>query len=130
MNRSILAIGAALGLVVTGYLLTSTAGAADAVQPAGTYGAIQVTSPAAKCFPTSGLNSRAGVLVTNLGPNTIYCGFDSSVTTATGTPVFTNEKFSIGISYRQGTTAGQVQICCITSVTQVSPADTRYMEAR
>lgn len=132
MNRPILAVAAVLGFSVAGYLATSPADAADAVDPAGTYGAVQVpASPVSPiCFPTTGLNSRAGVLVTNLGPNPIYCGFNSSVTTATGTPVFTNEKFGVGVSYRYGTTAGRVQICCITTVTQVSPADTRYMEAR
>lgn len=132
MNRPILAVAAALGLAVVGYLAISPADAADAVDPAWTYGAVQVTaSPVSPlCFPTTGLNSRAGILVTNLGPNTIYCGSDSSVTTATGTPVFTNEKFSVGISYRYGTTAGRVQVCCTTSALQVSPADTRWAQVR
>lgn len=128
MNRPILA-AAALGLAVVGYLAVSPADAADAVDPAWTYGAAQVNT-SATCFPATGMNSRAGLLITNLGPNTIYCGSDSSVTTATGTPVFTNEKFSVGISYRYGTTAGRVQACCITTVLQVSPADTRWAQVR
>lgn len=133
MNRGpILGIAAAVGLAVAGYMAMDSAEAADAVDPAGTYGAVQVTAAPAspRCFPTAGLNSRGGVLVANLGPNTIYCGFNSSVTTATGMPIATNEKLAIGISYRKGTSAGQVQICCISTVLQVSPADTRYMEAR
>jgi hypothetical protein len=63
---------------------------------------------------------RTRLLITNLGPNTIYLGPDNTVTTATGLPVPTGASVEL-----RGTINGTVFGIAATAL-QVTPADTRY----
>ena len=69
--------------------------------------------------------SRGPVLVSNLGPNTIYLGTSSAVTTATGFPVPTNTTVTM-------TFIGPADTLYARAATadQVSPADTRVLVGR
>jgi hypothetical protein len=72
-----------------------------------------------------GIAPRNGIGIMNLGPNDIFCGFTSTVTTLTGFPVKASGGY-LGLTLGQNGSRGQVY--CITSVLQVAPADTRWVE--
>lgn len=96
--------------------------------PEGHYGAVNVLQTATK-VPTT-CHNRNGWAAFNLGPNTIYCGFDNSVATTTGFPVLTNTPLSMDLVCAKGISAN-VDIWCIAATAdQSSPANTRYIEAR
>lgn len=90
-----------------------------------------LTGDAVQCGTTptlispSPLAGREGLGVYNNGPNTIYIG-GSAVTTAKGWPVPPGGFWSAAVSYNS-LSAG-VKVYCVTTVLQVSPADSRYQE--
>jgi hypothetical protein len=88
----------------------------------GTYGAVAVDVTATK-VPTAASGKRGAMLVFNNGPATIYCGWDSSVTTSTGMPIGPGASMPVDIGPGP-------QLYCITTVLQVSPANTRYIEVK
>jgi len=95
---------------------------------AASYGAVQV-NVTATAVPAAPMGARNSMALVNLGPNDLYCGWDVNVTSATGFLVAKNGgTLSVDIYYD-----GQKQkpkLYCLTSVLQVSPADTRYMEVK
>ena len=79
------------------------------------------TASATQILPANAASlQRDRVLITNLGPNTIYLGTDNTVTTANGLPVPTNATVDL-----RGAINGTVFGIAATAL-QVSPADTRY----
>lgn len=92
--------------------------------PNASYGAVAVqTTPTLIGAP---LNAREGVAAFNLGAATIYCGFDASVTTATGFPVPASGSLSLALGYNSSTSKKPVY--CVAAAAQTSPADTRWAE--
>ena len=94
----------------------------------GRYGATQCDVTATLLYANQ-TGSRNAVSIQNLGPNAIYIGFDSSVTTATGTQVpASGGSLSVDLRMRPD---GTPKIYCIAATAlQVSPNDTRWMEIR
>jgi hypothetical protein len=91
-----------------------------ASQGIGKQAAVQVNTVAT--LLTAGVTKdRKNITITNNGPNTIYIGFDNTVTTSTGTPIAAGSAFSADLG--SGTT-----VYAITTALQVSPADTRVLE--
>ncbi|MFH1010999.1 MAG: hypothetical protein V1784_07175 [bacterium] len=107
-------------------ILIASVSAQPYTAPRGRYGQVAVTAAAAIQIPML-LTARQGVLVQNLGPNAIFCGFDNAVTTANGISVAAN-----GGTY--STSAGwdgtNLTVWCRTTVLQVAPADTRWSEVK
>lgn len=96
--------------------------------PQGGYGKVAVLNTAtAVPAAASSINGREGIALYNLGAATIYCGTDSSVTTSTGFPVPSLGSVTMALSYNAAPAAGVV-VYCIAAVSQVSPADTRWLE--
>jgi hypothetical protein len=92
----------------------------------GSYAAVQVlTGSATKVATASTAPSRKNITIQNLGPNDIYCGFDTSVTTATGMKVAANTGV-LSIDLGPNVTV----YCRAASADQSSPADTRVWELR
>lgn len=93
----------------------------------GTFGAVQVINlNSTKVF--TGLLGRNAFAVFNNGPNTIWCGFRSSVTTSTGFPVPAATSLSVDLTYSG---SGSVDLYCIASTAdQSSPADTRWIQVK
>lgn len=95
--------------------------------PAAANGAVQVnTTPTA--VPTTPLGVRNAFEIQNLGPNTIYCGFDGGVSSTNGRAIFTNTSWSVDERYSTATAFPKVY--CVTTALQVSPSDTRVTEVR
>lgn len=94
--------------------------------PRASYGAVNVSNASATLVPTNGLVSRFGLMLFNNGPNTIWCGYNTSVTSDTGMKVGAGVALSIDV----GLTAGTKVYCIADTAAQVSPANTRYMEIR
>jgi hypothetical protein len=90
-----------------------------AVSP--TYGEVLV-GVAATAVPTTANTGRSQIFIQNMGPNYLWCGFDSSVTSANG----------VRIDANGGTYSNQLRpkttLYCITSAVQVTGAGTRYQE--
>lgn len=84
------------------------------------YGAVAVATASATLIPD--MVGRRTLFIQNLGPNEIYVGFDSSVTSSTGIKVAANGgALSLDVNdnvhvYARAATA-----------LQSSPADTRYL---
>ena len=117
-----------LALVVLGLGWSAQAATPGADTPMANYGAVEVGT-AATAVPTSVLTSRNAVSIVNLGPNDIFCGWTSAVTTLTGFPVSANGgTLSVDVTYNA--TKASPKLYCITTVAQLSPAKTRYMEVR
>lgn len=89
----------------------------------GTYGAVAVDVTATK-VPTAASGKRGSMLIFNNGPNAIYCGWDSSVATTTGMPIAASGG-ALAVDLGPGP-----QLYCITTVLQVSPSNTRYIEVK
>lgn len=128
-----------IALVVIGIEVISKADAATKgdPQPAASYGAVNVLTGSATKVPTTTMSNRNAIGITNLGPNTIYCGWNTTVTTATGFPVIANASLSVDIvAVTQNAKPGTVgavapQLYCIAaSADQTSPSNTRYIEVR
>lgn len=104
--------------------------------PGAQYGAVQLAANVAKTIPTGPMSPRQAIAVQNLGPTDIYCAWNASVTTATGWKVAANGgTFSVDTDFNSNigstgnpATSGRNRMYCITTVLQVSPADTRWME--
>lgn len=99
------------------------------------YGAVQIATANATAIPD--MNGANAVLVQNLGPNAIYCGNDSLVTTSTGTQVPANGgvlTFDI-VQGGAGPVTGTATItpnlwCRSATALQVTPNDTRYIRVK
>lgn len=73
-------------------------------------------------------SARNAIAIFNNGPNTIWCGGTSAVTTATGFPILTQTFLAVDVRIANN---GTGKIFCIASTAdQVSPADTRWIEVR
>lgn len=92
-----------------------------------TFGAVQVlTASATKVF--TGMPGRNAFSLYNNGPNTLWCGNRSSVTTSTGFPVPAGASLSIDLAYHD---SGDSDFYCIASTAdQASPADTRWLQVK
>ena len=92
-----------------------------------TYGAVSVLNSAAtKVF--TGMIGRNAFAIFNHGPNTIWCGWKSNVTTATGFPVIAEATLGIDLVYN-GT--GDTDFYCIaSSADQATPLDTRWIQVK
>jgi hypothetical protein len=69
--------------------------------------------------------SRGPIMVSNLGPNTIYLGTSSGVTTATGYPVPTLTSVTVSFIAPTDTLYARA-----ATADQASPADTRVLVGR
>lgn len=126
MNRTI-RIAVLTMVVILGGVLLMGATHGD-TPPKSMYGAVAVDSaaPATKIF--TGMSGRNAFSIYNNGPNTIWCGFDSSVTNVTGTPVRTLTALAIDLTY---TGSGDKDFYCrADTALQVSPADTRWLQVK
>lgn len=90
--------------------------------------AVSVLSSAATLVPTTPMKGRNAISIYNNGPNTIWCGFTSTVTTATGYPIPTLTSLGIDITCANVNTCPSVY-CRASTADQASPADTRIIEA-
>lgn len=96
--------------------------------PKATNGAIQVaTASPTQMFPAPRfMPGRNAFSLYNNGPNTIWCGWTSAVTTATGFPVTAGGSLSVDL-----VTNGSDSLYCIASTAlQVTPADTRWIQVK
>lgn len=96
-------------------------------QPGLAYGPVNV-GVTATAIPAAPMGSRNALALVNLGPNTIYCGGDAAVTAATGFPIATGGVLGIDVGYDGQKVRPAIH--CITSVLQVSPLNTRWMEVK
>lgn len=123
-------IGLLLGLIG----VAGVAGAAVIGDPnaQATHGAVQVdTTATAVPAVASLMKLRNAFAIFNNGPGTIYCGWTSSVTTATGFPVVSGGSLSVDVRYATSSNGvARPALYCIATVLQVSPADTRYIEIK
>lgn len=85
---------------------------------ASSYNTVSVTGSATLVVPNS--RSRAGWIITNTDSDTIYVGFDSSVTTANGIPIASNQSLMNDGNYRWNGN--------IYAIVGSGTADVRYME--
>jgi hypothetical protein len=92
--------------------------------PKASYGATNVLNSAAtKAF--TALLGRNTYSIQNLGPNDMFCGFDSAVTANTGTKVAASGGF-MNIDIADGR-----DIWCLASTAdQTSPNNTRWMQVK
>lgn len=98
-------------------------------QPKATNGAVLVLNSAATQIFTSstGMVGRNAFALYNNGPNTIWCGWKSNVTTATGFPVTAGGALSVDLVSLD---AAQTLYCIASTADQVSPADTRWIQVK
>lgn len=124
-----LAVAALMAIAI---LVTPKAGAVynPSQNPGGTYGKVQISAATATKIPTLGLAGRDGLVVQNRDSASIFCGWDTAVTTANGIEVTsgTVQTFEIGFSGTPATPPNTLY--CYSLSGQTSPADTRYMEIR
>lgn len=73
---------------------------------------------------TAGITDRKNITILNRGPNSIYIGFDNTVTTNTGYEIVSGGTFSA--DYGDRTTVYAIA----ATADQASPADTRVLETR
>ena len=83
------------------------------------YGTITVSTSATKII-SSGNKWRLGALIRNTSSTAVYLGFDSSVTTATGTPLNQNDVWE--------TNEPRVYQGDVYGIVSSSTADVRYEE--
>lgn len=93
------------------------------------FGATSVLETPTEIGPT--LNQRQAMEICNLGPNAIYCGFSSAASCAVsglnftnGRPVAAGACWAGAVSYN----GARARLCCVTTVAQVAPANTRWNE--
>lgn len=99
--------------------------------PKGTYGATQVAFASATAvftIATTALPGRNAFNVYNHGPNTIWCGFDSSVTNVTGTPIAAETSLAIDMVWLNS--SNKTFWCRADTAIQVTPLDTRWLQVR
>lgn len=101
--------------------------------PKSTYGAVNVTTAAAVAVFTTGaggtaLTGRNAFSVYNNGPNTMWCGFDSSVSNTTGFPVAPATALSIDLTYISSN--NKTFYCRADTADQASPANTRWLQVK
>lgn len=91
-------------------------------------GSVLVLTATATAIPTNDMIGRNSIAIFNNGPNTIWCGWKSTVSTTNGFPVAAQSSLNMDVvADAQGTP----KLYCIASAAdQVSPADTRYMEVK
>lgn len=119
--RYILAVTATVGMVA---LMANAAPRGDT--PKSRYGAVDIQTTATLVF--TGLLGRNSFSIQNKGPNSIYCGYDSVVTTATGTEVTTGSVLSVDLVFAG---SGNQDVYCIAATAnQASPANTRWMQVK
>lgn len=115
------AIGVVLGLA--GVVVAAPKG--DPL-PRASFGAVNIaTATATKVF--TGLDSRNSFGVYNNGPNTIWCGWASNVTSNTGFPITAGSFLSVDVVWQIG---GQDFYCIASSADQTSPANTRWIQVK
>lgn len=95
--------------------------------PKARYGAVAVATASATLVFTA-MTGRNTFSLQNLGPNAIYCGYDSAVTTATGTQVASGAFLAVDLV--ANSTTDTAVYCIAASALQVSPADTRWMQVK
>lgn len=88
----------------------------------GTYGATNILASAATKVFTK-MSSRNAFNIQNKGPNSIYCGFDSAVTTSTGTEVTSGSQLAIDVT-------GSEVYCIAATADQSSPSNTRWIQVK
>lgn len=109
--------------VVGSYVFAATKGDSPGW---GQYGKVEILTTATLVFTnTSGRNAFA---IVNNGPNTIWCGFDTSVLTTTGFPIFAAGALSIDMTSANVTESSLY--CIATSAAQVAPANTRWIQVK
>lgn len=94
-----------------------------ASQGIGKHVAIPVKTATATLL-TAGTTDRKNITILNRGPNSIYIGFDSTVTTNTGYEIVSGGTFSADYGDRATVYA------IAATADQASPADTRVLETR
>ena len=122
-------IGLLLGLIGA----VGVAGAAVIGDPmaAATNGAVAVATSATPVPAVASIMLRRnGFAIFNNGPDPIFCGWSSAATTATGFPIAAGGSLSIDVRYQSTAASPGPRLYCITTVLQVSPADTRYIEIK
>jgi hypothetical protein len=79
----------------------------------------------------TGLNLRKGLEIQNLGPNAIYCAFDSVAATAAAAAVVTKaRKLDTGAAWAIDLPAGFKVYCIAATANQVTGAATIVTEVR
>ena len=107
----------------------SDARASSESNPGASYGAVTLGVAIATKIPTAPMTSRDSVTVWNLDAARIWCGFDSSVTAATGVPVEPNGgSVSFPVSVNAARTG--IFLWCFSAAGQTAPLNTRYAELR
>src|SRR5689334_2095583 len=118
-----------LTVLAVGLVGTATMAAVHGDNPAKfSVQAVNVLNNAATLVPTANLSSRNAISIFNNGPNTIWCGDKSSVTTSTGYPILAGTQLGIDL-VAQGTTSPTIY-CIASTADQSSPANTRVMEVK
>lgn len=93
-----------------------------------THGAVAIQSTATAVWSSStSLSDRNAFIIYNNGTQIIYCGWTSTVTTATGFPVGVGSSLSIDVTYASG---DKLFYCINASGNQSSPADTRWIQVK
>lgn len=128
LRNSLLAIVAVMGIAAISYAATK----GDA-SPAMKYGAVNILNSAATAVPDMAFANA--VMIQNLGPNVIYCGSNSSVTSTTGVQVAASGGvLTIDIVQSppvSGSTTVTPSLYCIAATAdQTSPNNTRYIRVR
>lgn len=101
-------------------------------EPKGANGAVAVDTTATPVPALASIMKRRNsIAIFNNGPNPIFCGWSSAVTTGTGFPIAAGGSLSVDVRYATGTNGTSAPaLYCITTVLQVAPADTRYFEVK
>lgn len=125
---------ATLGLFALAFPLLALFGAIEvradpSTSPAAAYGKLALAATTATAIPsTKSINARHGILVVNLDTARVWCGWDSSVTDATGFPVEPGggmRSWEIGYN-----SPAQVSLWCYSVAGMTSPNDLRWQEVR
>lgn len=122
-----------LGLLiggVSGYGLLAHGAVKGDQLPKASNGAVQILNSAATLVFTSStqLTNRNAFALYNNGPNTIWCGWKSNVTSSTGFPVPASATLAVDLV---AISASDANLYCIASTAdQVSPADTRWIQVK
>lgn len=95
--------------------------------PKATNGAVQILASAATQVFT-GMTGRNSYAIFNHGPNTIWCGFQNTVSNTTGFPVGPETSLNVDLVYNN---SGDKDFYCrADTADQVSPLDSRWIQVK
>lgn len=95
--------------------------------PKATNGAVQILASAATQVFT-GMTGRNSYAIFNHGPNTIWCGYQNTVSNTTGFPVGPETSLNVDLVYNG---SGDKDFYCrADTADQVSPLDSRWIQVK